>query len=182
VQRVRGEPGIAVGKPTLIDEQGNASHNWDPRSAVRMRLRLWTAFFAQGTIVFWNTSVEKDYTAAAGNIYLGPEERGYVRVLTRFTDGFDARAVPKTPVVVNGSGVRAYGLRGPKEYALYLVDGATHSSAVSGVRVRVDPEHAGTARWIDPVTGATLSTSRLAAGAQVLIAPTFTTDLTLLVR
>jgi hypothetical protein len=147
-----------------------------------MRLRLWTAFFAQGTIVFWNTSVEKDYTAAAGNIYLGPEERGYVRVLTGFTRGFDARAVPQAPVVVSGAGIRAYGLRGPREYALYLVDGATHSAAVSGVRVRVDPERAGTGTWIDPATGATLATLHVTAGAQVVTAPTFTTDAALEVR
>jgi hypothetical protein len=181
-QRIRGEPGAAVGKPTLIDEQGNAGHNWAPRSAVRMRLRLWTAFFGQGTIVFWNTCVEKDYTAAAGNIYLGPEERGYVGVLTRFTRGFDARAAPKAPVVVSGAGIRAYGLRGPREYALYLVDGVTHSVAVSGVRVRVDPEQAGTGTWIDPATGATLATAHVAAGAQVLTAPTFTTDVALEIR
>ena len=144
-QRLRAEQARRYGKPTLVDEQGNAGHNWDPGSAVRMRLRAWTAFFAEATLVFWNTSATKDYAAEAANVYLGPVERGYVRVLARYMRGFDPRARVVTASVLGRSGVRAYALRGPAQYGLYLVDGASHSAQVTGARVVVSPARAGRA-------------------------------------
>jgi hypothetical protein len=178
-QRLRGEPARRYGKPTVVDEQGNAGHNWDPTSAVRMRLRAWTAFFAEATIVFWNTSATKDYAAETANVYVGPEERGYIRVLSRYTAGFDPRARVVTPPVPGRSDLRAYALRGPAEYGLYLVDGASHSTRVTGARVVVDPARAGNATWIDPATGRTLASSRVRAGRQTLRVPPFTTDVAL---
>jgi hypothetical protein len=174
--RLRAEPARRYGKPTLVDEQGNADHNWDPTSAVRMRLRAWTAFFAETTLVFWNTSAYKGYSAAAGNIYLGPQERGYVRVLARYMHGFDPRAHVVTATVHGPAGLRAYALRGPREYGLYLVDGARHSTQVSGAQVVVDPARAGRAVWTDPATGAALGVARVRAGRQALAVPPFTTD------
>lgn len=177
--RLRSEPARRFRKPTLVDEQGNSDHNWDPTSAVRMRLRAWTAFFAEATLVFWNTSATKDYTAQAGNLYVGPEERGYIRVLARYVRGFDPRARVVTGTVLGATGLRAYALRGPEEYGLYLVDGASHSAQVSGARVIVNPAGAGTAVWTDPATGATLGTLRVRAGRQSLSVPAFTTDVAL---
>jgi len=49
----------ADGKPVIVGEQGNAGMNWDPRSAVRMRIRAWTALFREIGLVFWNTSESK---------------------------------------------------------------------------------------------------------------------------
>src|SRR6266498_4013844 len=54
-----------AGKPVIVGEQGNSGQNWDERSAVRMRIRVWTAFFAEGTLIFWNTSLTKDYRSPA---------------------------------------------------------------------------------------------------------------------
>ena len=178
-RRLRAEAARRYGKPTLVDEQGNDGHNWDPRSATRLRLRAWTAFFAEATLVFWNTSATKDYVAGAANIYLGPEERGYVQVLSHWTSGFDPRARVVSTTVRGPTGLRAYALRGPSEYGLYLVDGASHSESVTGARVVVDPAHTGRAVWTDPSTGRSLGTSRAAAGRQTLAVPTFTTDVAL---
>ena len=178
-QRLRNEPARRYGKPTLVDEQGNAGHNWDPTSGVRMRLRTWTAFFAEATIVFWNTSATKDYLAEAANIYLGPEERGYIRVLSRYTSGFDPKARVVTASVSGATGLRAYALRGPAAYGLYVVDGASHSAQVSGARVVVDPAHSGRATWTDPATGRALFSVRVPAGRQTLRVPRFTTDVAL---
>ena len=178
-QHLRSERARRYGKPTLVDEQGNAGHNWDPTSAVRMRLRAWTAFFAEATIVFWNTSATKDYVAGAANIYIGPEERGYNRVLARWTRGFDPRARVMTATVPGRSDLRAYALRGPHDYGLYLVDGASHSETVTGARVIVSPAHAGRAVWTDPATGRTLASLQVAAGRQTLAVPPFTTDVAL---
>lgn len=177
--RLRGEQARLYGKPTLVDEQGNSGHNWDPTSAVRMRLRAWTAFFAEAGLVFWNTSATKDYRSETANIYLGPEERGYIRVLARYVRDFDPRAHVVAATVPGRSDLRAYALRGPAQYGLYLVDGASHTALVTGAGVIVNPAHAGRAVWTDPATGSTLEILRVAAGRQTLVAPPFTTDVAL---
>jgi hypothetical protein len=144
-----------------------------------MRLRAWTAFFAEAALVFWNTSGTKDYTSDAGNVYIGPEERGYIRVLASYVRGFDPRARVVSATVAGGAGLRAYALRGPREYGLYVVDGASHDRPVSGAKVTVDPARPGRAAWIDPATGRRLATSTVPAGRQTLTAPPFTSDLAL---
>jgi hypothetical protein len=178
-QRLRSEAARRYGKPTLVDEQGNSGHNWDPTSGVRMRLRAWAAFFAEATLVFWNTSGTKDYTANAGNVYIGPQERGYIRVLASYLRGFDPRARVVSTAITGATGLRAYALGGPREYALYLVDGASHTQTVTGAKVAVDPARPGRATWIDPSTGRTLASAKAAAGRQTLTVPPFVTDVAL---
>jgi hypothetical protein len=178
-QRLRSESARRYGKPTLVDEQGNAGHNWDPTSGVRMRLRVWTAFFGEAALVFWNTSGTKDYTAGAGNVYVGPQERDYIRVLASYVHAFDPRARVVTARVTGAAGLRAYALRGPREYGLYLADGASHDQSVGAAKVTVDPARRGRATWIDPATGRTLATIAVPAGRQTLAVPPFTIDVAL---
>jgi hypothetical protein len=166
-----------AGKPVIVGEQGNLGRSWYPTSAVRMRLRAWTAFFAQGTLIFWNASFAKDDVGNA--IYLGPQERGYLRVLQRFTNGFDRRA-SVAPISTNDpSSVRAYALRGPRQYAAYLVNFTNHSSPTTSVRVSIDPRSSGQAEWISPSTGAVLARRKVRSGPQRLAVPAFTTDVAL---
>jgi hypothetical protein len=168
-----------VEKPVIFGEQGNSEANWDTRSGVRMRLRTWTAFFNEGALVFWNTSFAKDYRAGAANMYLGPEERRYTKALQDFTRGFDPQAkmvgiepAPKTKV-------RGFALSGPAGYALYVHNYIDHENKTSGVSIKIAPQFAGTATWIDPSTGKTLGTQQLPAGEQTVEAPGFITDVAL---
>lgn len=165
------------GKPVIVGEQGNLGHNWDPTSAVRMRLRAWTAFFAEGTLIFFNSSFAKDNVASS--IYLGPQERRYLRVLQSFTSGFDSRASIAHVSVSQPAAVRGYALRGPRAYAAYLVAYTDHSRPTRGVSVVVDPRAGGRATWIDPATGAVLGRVRVRTGTQRLRVPPFTTDVVL---
>ena len=181
-QHLQGAQVRDLRRPLLVDEQGNSGQNWDPGSALRMRIRSWTAFFAEGTFVFWNTSAAKDYKGGAANIYLGPLERSYVRVLQTFTRGFDARASISQPNVSPGNAVRAYGLRGPRGYALYLVATGDRNAVTAGVRVAVEPERVGTGRWIDPASGRIVGTVRLKPGKQTVTVPPFLVDLALELR
>lgn len=41
-------------KPIIFGEQGNKEKNWDDTSARRMRVRIWTAFFHNAFLSFWN--------------------------------------------------------------------------------------------------------------------------------
>jgi hypothetical protein len=93
--------------------------------------------------------------------------------------GFDPRARVVTPSVPGRTDLRSYALRGPKEYGLYLVDGASHSTEVKGATVVVDPARAGRAVWTDPATGHTVASLAVRAGRQTLAVPGFTTDVAL---
>jgi hypothetical protein len=153
--------------------------NWDERSGLRMRIRSWAAFFAEGTLAFWNTSFAKDYRAEAANIYRGPEERGYMKVLRDFTIGFDPRATITSIDVSHPSPVRGYALRGPAGYAAYLHAYTDHAQPTVGARVTIDPLAAGTAIWSSPATGRLLGKQPVGAGRQTLDVPPFVTDVAL---
>ena len=119
------------GKPVIYGEQGNSRGRedrsgegvggvWDPGSARRMRVRLWTALFGEIHFVFWETSYAKD--GHTMNIWIGPEERQYVRVLQDFARRLDAEVKPVDiePAGKGAGTVRAYGLRSEKRAAVYL--------------------------------------------------------------
>jgi hypothetical protein len=165
-----------VGKPILIDELGNIGQNWDATSAERLRIRSWTAFFAEGTLVFWNASFAKDYINedAAANVYIGPVERGYLRTLKSFTSRFDARAKVFAPTIA-GEGVRGYGLVGPRDAALYLVS-SDRTRPRSGIVVTVPIRRGGVGEWVAPRSGRVLASLRVQPGKQTLRVPVFDVD------
>jgi len=173
---IRGSSARKFGKPVLIDEQGNIGQNWDPTSAERLRIRSWTSFFAEGTLVFWNASFAKDYINkdAAANVYIGRIERGYLRTLKRFTSRFDVRAKVVAPVIT-GQGVRGYGLVGPADAALYLVS-SDRTRPKTGVLVTVPIQRGGIGKWIAPRSGRVLSSLRVQTGQQTLRVPAFNVD------
>ncbi len=172
------------GKPVIFGEQGNSDQNWDERSALRMRIRSWTAFFNEGVLIFRNTSFAKDYRAGvASNIYLGPEERGYLRVLQQFTRGVDRRAIMEGfPIRPDGAPVRGYALRSPTDYSAYLHAFNDHTNPTTGIRITIDVPLAGTATWISPQTGDVLAALAVDGGTRQLNVPSFTTDIALKVE
>ena len=169
----------SAGKPVIVGEQGNSGQNWDDRSAVRMRLRAWTAFFAEGTLIFWNTSGTKDYRAGSANMYLGPEERGYLRVLQRFTQWFDRRARIVPVDVSTPANVRGYALSGPREFGAYLHAFRAQAAPTTGVRLTIQAPSLGSATWIDPAGGRVLARRAIKRGAQKLTVPPFVVDVAL---
>jgi len=173
----------AAKKPVIVGEQGNQVQNWDDRSALRMRLRSWTTFFAEGALIFWNASGAKDYrNPGAANIYLGPEERGYIKVLQEFTHGFDPSAVIVAVTVSDPGRVRAYALGSATTYAAYLHAYTDHTGLTTGIDVTIESRAGGTATWIEPATGRVLDSKTVSAGRQTLAVPAFVTDIALKVN
>ncbi len=180
------------GKPVIVGEQGNAGMNWDPRSAVRMRIRAWTALFQEITLVFWNTSWSKagmfggHYSPGMGaNVYLGPEERGYIRILRDFASRLDS-GVRMAPVSLTSPGlVRAYGLVSKQTAGIYLQHAADHTTPVEQVELSFDFSPFGhqqlIGEWIDPATGAVLSRVNVAPRLCSLTVPPFQVDIALLI-
>jgi hypothetical protein len=182
-----------TGKPVIVGEQGNSGMNWDPVSAVRMRIRLWTALFQEISFVFWNTSWTKagmfggHYSPGLdANIYLGPEERGYVRVLQDFASrlDIDVRMIPIT--VSSPALVHAYGLASKNVIAVYLQHAASHTTPVQSAEIRFDLTPRSGAQfvgeWIDPATGDVLSRVNIPSRPSFLLVPPFKVDVALLLN
>jgi len=194
---VYGEQGNGGGKPELIPQ--GIGGVWDPGSARRMRVRLWSAFFNEISFIFWETSYAKD--GHHMNIWLGPEERQYTKALQDFSYCLDAGVKP-APVHLAGPQareVRAYGLRSDKRAGVYLHHGACAECArtpagqhrhhswdhdrgeVKDLQVTVDVPQATKGYWYSPADAAILARFDAPAGRQTFTAPPFTIDLALLI-
>ena len=180
------------GKPVIVGEQGNVGMNWDLRSGVRMRIRAWTAFFQEISLVFWNTSWSKQgmnhgrYTpGAASNIYLGPEERAYVRVLQDFANrlGTDVRLARVS--FTSPTPARAYGLVSKHAAGVYVQHADNHTAPVEHAEIIFDFSPFGhqqlIGEWIDPATGAMVSRVKVQPGIAKLQVPPFIVDIALLI-
>lgn len=195
---VYGEQGNSGGRPELIPQ--GIGGVWDPGSARRMRVRCWTAFFHEVSLVFWETSYAKD--GHHMNIWLGPEERQYVHALQDFADRLDP-AVKMVRVPLAGAParqVRAHGLRSGQRAAVYLHHHGCARCAelvqpgmqvhhqwdhergqVAGLQVTIDVPQAATGYWYNPVDANILARVAVPAGSQTLTAPPFSIDLALLI-
>ncbi len=164
-------------KPIIFGEQGNSVQNWDPLSALRMRIRSWTAFFAEGIFIFWNSTFAKDYfNPIAANIYLGPEERGYIRALQDFTSVADSSIHQMTITPSNPTAVRGYGLQSPKVILGYFHHYSSHSTSVS-TSFNLTLDQPSTVYWINPADNGLIKAENLSSGNQFLISPPFPIDL-----
>lgn len=175
--------------PVIVGEQGNSAGRkdrapgvggvWDAGSARRMRLRLWTAMFNEISFIFWNTSYARD--GHFMNIWLGPQEREYVRALQDFSYRLDADVRMAAVHVSDPDQVRAWGLRSARQSAVYLHHFKDHQSVCSHLQVTVDVPMDAEAYWYRPETAAIVRAGPVAAGRHELTAPDFTVDLALLV-
>ncbi len=199
------------GKPVVYGEQGNYRGRedrsaegvggvWDPGSARRMRVRCWTALFREICFVFWETSYAKD--GHVRNIWIGPQERQYIRVLQDFAGLLD-RDVRVVEVPLSGAAagdVRAYGLRSDRctgayfhHHACQQCRKANHTEdrtphtwshdrgQVRGLKVGIDVPIASTGYWYRPTDGAIVGSFEAEPGHRTVIAPPFSIDLALIV-
>lgn len=167
------------GKPVIVGEQGNSKSNWDERSALRMRIRTWVSFFNEITLIFWNTSYAKH--GHTMNIYLGPKERQYIKVLDDFKVQMDADIKMTSVTVSDPKRIRAYALSSKERLGVYLHHYTDHDTRVVGESITVRIPKNGNGIWIDPMDGKTIASFKTAAGKTTLIIPPFTIDIALLV-
>ena len=177
-------------KPVVVGEQGNRIDRknppapgvggvWDDRSALRMRIRNWTALFNEITFIFWNTSYARD--GHNMNIWLGPKEREYVRAMQDFAYRLD-KDVRMVPVDVSQpEKVRAYALASPERAGVYLHHFASHSEPVRGVRIGLDVPTTAKGYWYCPENAAILGVIDLAKRTDTIDVPAFTVDIALLI-
>jgi hypothetical protein len=177
-----------AGKPVVVGEQGNSTPqgeqygNWLPDSAVRMRLRSWTAFFSGIHLLYWNNSWATNGSGGgAANQYIGPDERQAAQALRWFAGAVDRPGLAIRPSSEIGGldkkKMRGYLVRSTQALGLYLHNYVDHSGFVYGEHVSLDVPAAGTGVWLDPASGAVLNTVAVTAGANNLIVPTFQVDI-----
>ncbi len=165
------------GKPVIAGEYGLSSANWSQVSALQMRLASWSAFFIEVGLCFWNTSWDKNLkTEGASNIYLGKQERSFIKVLSDFTKQVPGDARIANISVNKPASVRAFALSSGNGYFAYLHAFTNHQSQTSGISITIESKTAGYATWIEPATGRVLATGKVSAGRQTLTVPPFLID------
>jgi len=181
------------GKPVVVGETGNVVDRkrraelvargiggvWDPKSALRMRLRNWTAFFNETAVIFWNTSYARD--GHFMNIWLGPREREYVRAMQAFAYDLGPGLAMAPVTVSRPDEVRGWGLASDRRAGVYLEHQGDHARPVRGLTVTVDVPAAGRGYWYSPETAAILAACDAPAGKRTFAAPPFAVDLALLI-
>ena len=176
--------------PVVVGEQGNHINKrkpqpagvggvWDDRSALRMRIRNWTALFNEIVFIFWNTSYARD--GHFMNIWLGPKEREYVRAMQDFAYYLDKDVRMVDVEVSQPDAVRAYGLASKKCAGVYLHHFSDHAKPLKGLRITFDIPAAAKGYWYCPENAAILKTVDVSAGANRLEVPEFIVDIAFLV-
>ena len=177
-------------KPVVVGEQGNwidrknppapgVGGVWDNRSALRMRIRNWTAFFNEIAFVFWNTSYARD--GHNMNIWLGPKEREYVRAMQDFAYRLDKDVVVVPVEVSRPHAVRAYALASKERAGVYLHHFEDHQKPMRGASITFDVPKKAEGYWYSPENAAILQTVELTEGSNTIEVPEFMVDIALLI-
>jgi hypothetical protein len=170
----------AWGKPVIAGEYGLSSANWSQVSALQMRLASWSAFFNEVGLCFWNTSWDKNLKQEGNsNIYLGKQERSFIKVLSDFTKQVPGNVKIANIMVNKPDSVRAYALSSGNGYFAYLHAFTNHRSQTNGISITIESKTAGYATWIESSTGRVLATGKVSAGRQTLPVPPFLIDVAL---
>jgi len=177
-------------KPVIVGEQGNRIDRrtppppgvggvWDERSALRMRIRNWTALFQEIAFIFWDTSYARD--GHYMNIWLGPREREYVRAMQDFAYSLDKdiRMIPVT--VSKPEAVRAYGLASADRAGVYLHHFENHTTLVRDLTVTLDVPRTAKGYWYSTEDASILDVLDVPAGKGTFRVPEFTVDMALLI-
>jgi exopolysaccharide biosynthesis WecB/TagA/CpsF family protein len=166
------------GKPIVFGEEGNKYANWNKTSGIRMRIRMWTSFFHDASLIFWNTSSTKKYISSKNaNIYLGPDERTYVHVFQRTINGFSPDRWP-IKIVIATPRIRYYAMASTSRLLAYFFHYANPTQAIS-TRISLFSPINGEARFINPENGNILTALRISYGWNTLTTPPFTSDVIL---
>jgi hypothetical protein len=189
ITAARAQTWKRAGKPVVVGEQGNTSDRkkpipgiggvWDDRSALRMRIRNWTAFFQEITFIFWNTSYARD--GHFMNIWLGPKEREYVRAMQDFAYRLDKDVRMHTAKVSQPEAVRAYALASERRAGVYLHHFRDHAKPIADLQLDVDLPGKTKGYWYSPEDASIIKIVDISAGMNELAVPPFTVDIALLV-
>jgi hypothetical protein len=165
-------------KPIIFEEQGNRDCPWDATSDLRARVRSWTAFFNEGSLIWWDGTGSKTCSPGSAVQYIGPELRQYENVLQGYMSDIspDVTIEPNVPFLPANT-VRSYCLRSSKGLYAYIRNSVSVTASTTNITANVTLAGKATASWYDTKTGTVIRTDALAAGANSLSAPAFVVDI-----
>ncbi|GAX60431.1 hypothetical protein SCALIN_C11_0042 [Candidatus Scalindua japonica] len=174
-------------KPVIVGEHGNSSAesepgNWMTDSALGMRIRSWTAFFNEISLIFWNNSGSTNANSGlAANIYLGPIERQYVHILQWYSNMVIQNDLRMSEVeLFDDELMRAYGLTSEEKVGMYFHHYDNHKNILSEKIATYNFPFSGKGYWISPATGMKLGEVVFASGINSLTIPDFVVDIAFL--
>lgn len=171
----------AWNKPVLFGEQGNQFANWDDQSGARMRVRLWTAFFNNASLVFWNSSGTKNYKHQKNaNLYIGEDERRYIKTFQQLTHNFKSGRVQAT-LSIHTPGIRYYTSRNETIDVIYLFHFRDPKNNISA-QFSLYSESSKTIQYVNPENGTIINTDTLTSGWNTLSTPEFACDLIIMTQ
>ncbi len=177
-------------KPVVVGEQGNHIEQgkrppagvggvWDDRSALRMRIRNWTALFNEIAFIFWNTSYARD--GHFMNIWLGPKEREYVRAMQDFAYRLDRDVGVADVDVSHPDMIRAYALASDRTAGVYLHHFKDHQNPVQNASITLNVPKRAKGYWYSPENAAIIKIVKVTEGRNTIEVPEFTVDIALLI-
>jgi hypothetical protein len=166
-------------KPIVFSEIGNSNVSWDKNSALRMRIKIWTAYFKNASFIFWNTNrgVYKHPNNCA-NIYLGPEERKYTKAFRKFVNNVKENLNNAEVQLKEQDQVRSYALKSPKHFLAYFYHFKNPDKNIK-INIKINLANSGNLKWVKPQTGEIIRKEDVSAGENTLQSPLFEEDLAL---
>ncbi len=159
----------------IISEFGFIKANHFPGSAEWLRKFAWAFSFQKIGIIFWNTGFGyfENIENQNSNIYLGPEERFYLKNLRNFLPDMSADSISKL-YFENENKIAVFSLSDNNFNLYYLLN--LDQSDKSQV-FEVDATSSGVGTFVNPKTGNKLQEFPVKEGKQQLSLPDFNDDL-----
>lgn len=180
------------GKPTIVGESGEAfgdqsgDANYEIRTRIGNRIKLWAAFFNEVSLVPWESSLSSAKWLG-GVVFFSPEFRTAYAAHNRFTESMSPDILPQAmqSYANGGQVVRVYRLRSSEELYLYLVhpvSDPTNPVQSGALAFDIDAPIPGTIEWYSTADGTIVASETVVAGSNTVNVPSFTFDLAMRLR
>lgn len=161
-------------KASIISEFGFANSNHFPGSAEALRKNAWILIMQKTGLIVWNTGYGYYENENNGNLYLGPEERQYLKIINQLMPNLSTSTINEE-MRDEQENLMIYGLKDNKYEIFYLLklDGDRKQKMFTTIL-----KLGGKAQFIDPANGNTLREESFGASEEVNFSlPFFEDDL-----
>ncbi len=160
-------------KAKIISEFGFANENYFAGSADLLRKTAWILTMQKIGLVTWNTGHGYFESETNGNIYVGPEERTYLKNLTDFLPKLSATAVSEQKIDEENN-VMMYGLKDDSYEIFYLIKLDVLNEPKEFL---LNAKFDGKIQFVDPRSGKVLEDDLIYKDQKAISLPTFADDI-----
>lgn len=161
-------------KAIMISEWGFKKQNQFPGSADIMRKFTWLSLFRSMGMIYWNTAYGFFENQTNANVYLGPIERSYLRILKDFLPKNLILPIEKK-ILTTDLQTQVYLLKNNDYILAYVLK--IDESMKKQDHLNLDLNDQANLQWINPTTGLIIKEESLNKGEQEILIPNFSVDL-----